>query len=580
MTGERYNVTMRFSFCDGIDIEDIAIRKAAFRNEWGDFLKNPSNPIRALRLVHAAFEAEQQDALRDLLLNPVLVDSASLLLSLTEIEKACETLIKWSRVLQHHQRSLESIQILEDALATGMALPSVADELRGLHYSWAQYTDPTTGGQPTPDVRVEHLRRILELGFEYDYICKFMAEAYHDLGDDEQARAYLRKAYELNPGLSGAVRISRALGFSESSELSPRKQKTSTRHKYSRPEQIPSYVQIHKWTTTGSWDEIIDCANPQDYSPRLLPQAREILRQIAKSLADCRNPKAIDALIALLNFNYYWDVSEAAMISLSKIGDECTLDVLGRFRAGNSRGQKLWEACVSYLGARVSNQLSPATKAAPAVLLTQAEEAFSMEDYGQTRFVLENLLANIEQSDPLYPNAALLLARSCAEMNDSRTSVELIKPLLSKWPERLRGSVSQEVASWLWNDLAFQEYAPMNDEDYRLALEIHLELALLAETPDDVLKNLWSLTRWLELLGAADIVQWLRRLIRTEAPGTWYVDKHNREQYIRRVQLSPHMNGCLSVFRRQVEAHVTAKLQQVIQSAHTLESVELLVGSD
>ena len=268
------------------------------------------------------------------------------------------------------------------------------------------------------------------------------------------------------------------------------------------------------------------------------------------------------------------------MTSLSKIGDERTLDLLEKFRAGNSRGRAHLEACISYLRARVSNQHSPATKAAPLELLAQAEKAFAEENYGRTRILLENLLANIKQPDSAYLDATVLLARSCAKMNDVRTSVELIKPLLPKLPEKSRGAVSQEVASWLWSDLVFQQYAPINDENYRLALEIHLELALMAKAPDDVLKNLRSLTRWLELLGADNIVQWIRQLIRTEAPGTWYADKHNREQYIRNVDLSPYMRNCLSSVDKRVKANATAKLKQVLRSAHTLENAELLLEDD
>ena len=123
----------------------------------------------------------------------------------------------------------------------------------------------------------------------------------------------------------------------------------------------------------------------------------------------------------------------------------------------------------------------------------------------------------------------------------------------------------------------FQQYAPINDENYQMALEIHLELALLAKTPDEVLENLRSLTRWLELLGADDVVRWIRQLIKTEAPGTWYVDKHNREQYIRSVDLSPYMKSCLSSFEKRVKADATAKLKQVLKSAHTLENARLLL---
>lgn len=118
--------TIQTSFGSVVDTKDIAGRKTAFRNEWENFRQNPSDAMRALRLLHAAFRAERHDSLTNLLLNPILIDSASLLLSLLQKEDACETLIKWAEVLQHSHNAREAIQILEDTWATGDAVPSVA----------------------------------------------------------------------------------------------------------------------------------------------------------------------------------------------------------------------------------------------------------------------------------------------------------------------------------------------------------------------------------------------------------------------------------------------------------------------
>ena len=209
------------------------------------------------------------------------------------------------------------------------------------------------------------------------------------------------------------------------------------------------------------------------------------------------------------------------MTILSKIGDNSTVDLLEEFKAGSPRGQAHLEGCISYLRARVVNQHSPATKATPRGLLAQAKEALARKDDGCARLMLESLLANTEESDSIYFDATVLLAHTCARMNDVRTSIELIKPLLPQLPEKSRSAAFPEVASWLWSDLVFQQYNPINDENYRLALEIHVELALMAATPDDVLKNLRSLTRWLEDLGADGLVQWIRQFNQNRS--TWHV---------------------------------------------------------
>lgn len=575
-TGGGLKSTVEFSFSTGIDLEDIANRKIAFRNEWEKFRQHPSDPMSALRLVHAAFRAERQDSLRGLLLNPILIDSASLLLSFVERDEACETLIKWSKILHQNQRKVEAVQILEDAFATGTTPPSVADELRRLHYSWAQYEDPRTGSKAPPEVRIEHLNRILELGFEYGYIYKFIAKAYHDLGDDEVARGYLRRAYELDPQLLGAVRISRALDFPEHAKPSSRTKKPPHKYRYSRPKQIPSFARVCEWVQSEDWDTLMDFAHPQDYSPRIVPKARDILREIAVSLGKWNSPDAIAVLVDLMSFDYYWDVSTAAMTSLSKIGDKHALRLLREHRPSNSRWDAHWKVCVSYLQARVGN-LPSTRRATPQELLDRAEKAFTKENYGQACLLLENIVGDIRPSDCMYFDAATLLARCYAKIRDFRTSVELIRPLLPYLPKESSRVIYEEMRLWLWSDLAFQPYVPVNDENYQLALEIVSELALTAETADDVLKNLKFLTRWLELMGAGSIAQWVRQLIRTEAPGTRYVDAHNREQYIQNVDLSPFLRDYLTNLETRLKSRVPVKLKRVLGSTRDLEGGRLLL---
>ncbi len=591
--------SIRFSFGRKVDLEDIAKRKTTFRGEWERFQKNHSDPECALRFVHAAFRAEQPDSVKNLLLNPLLIDSGPFLLSLAKPEDACDTLIRWAEILQDNEHAEEAIQILEDALATGQALPSLAEELRRLHYSWEQYRDPTTGTKANPEVRIKHLGRILELGFEYDYIHKCLAVAYHDLGDDGQARVHLSRAYELNPQLSGAVRISRALGFPQPTESTSQRAQSRRKYKYSNPEQIPSSTQIHEWAQNGNWDAVVAFANPNDYSPRILPRARERLRQIARSLEKFRGTEAIEALTNLLYFTYYWDVSEAAMTSLSKIGDRHTLDLLtefeqslskiddtemldlqAEFEARNSRLEAHLEACVSYLRARVDHQLPVArTMASPEELLAQAERAYEGRDYGEARLLLENLVANIEPSHSLHSHATILLARSCAKMHDVKTAIELTRLVITGFPQESWREIASDIASWLWEALFSEEYTPINDEDYRLALGIHLELALMAKDPDEILWNLRRLTRWLELLGAGDIIQWVRQSVRTEAPGTWYVEQDNREQYVRDVRLTQHMKSFLISFGERVRTDATSKLKQVMEGLHSLENAEHLLDN-
>ena len=215
-----------------------------------------------------------------------------MLISKVDSESACVTLIKWADILYEDHLVEESIQILEDVLATGNATSGVEEHLRRKHYYFAQGYASKDKKRPVPAVRIKHLNRILELGFEYDYIYKQLAEAYHDLENDAQARTCLKRAYEINPELSGAVRISRALGFQDKkTELS--KTKKRRRYQFTRPEQIPLPSQIREWAANGDWDEILPFAEPDGYSPRIRSKTRNTLRQIASSLGGCPNIQAV-----------------------------------------------------------------------------------------------------------------------------------------------------------------------------------------------------------------------------------------------------------------------------------------------
>lgn len=570
---ENVSYDIRTSF-SGIDLESIAKRRNTVRNKWEKFQENPSSLITALQLIHAVFRVEQQDAIKNVLTNSILIDSAPLLLSLENKEDASETLIKWMRFLYANLKAKEGLQILEDAIATKLELPSIKPELYNLHYSWAKYEDPTTGRKSEPSVRVEHLRRLIELGGNHDYIYKSVAEAYHELGDNEQARIYLNQAYKLNPQLSGAVKISRALGFSQSSEPQPRPRKSTNttiaaKYKHSQPEQIPSYAQINEWRQKGNWDAILEYANPYDYFPKILPKAREPLRQIADSLGSHEDSKSIDALIVLLNFGVYWDVSFAAMTSLSKVGDEKVLAVLEKFEARTIGGRAILDESISYLNKRIGYQISSVNTISPQELLDQSKKAFFKdENYQQARILLESLLPRIERSDPKYLDVVVLLARSCSKTRDYSSALELIKSIFLTLPKKYQMPLAQEMTSWFWSELGFREYTPAIDNDYCFALQANIESVLTEDDAGEALYKLKSMTRHLEQLGARSSIDLIRTLIRTEAPGSRYVDP-DRENYIRKTDLSPVMKEFFAKFDEIIKTSVTEKIQKM------LEGVEL-----
>jgi tetratricopeptide (TPR) repeat protein len=587
-----YDIVNLFS---GIDLEYIAKRRSTFRTIWEKFRKNPSDLTAVLRLIHAVFRVEQQEAIKNVLINPVVVGFAPLLLSL-ELEdkeeasetleeedddddddddddasdtpgkeKASETLIKWKQFLFGERKVNEGIEILENALKTGLDLPSIKSELYHSHYAWAQYEDPITKAKAKPSVRIEHLRRVMELGGTHDYIYKFMAEAYHENGDDEQARINLSHAYKLNPELSGAIKISKALGFPQGTKPQSSTPKSSE-YKYSKPAQIPSHEQINEWKQKGEWNNILEYANPYDYFSKILPKARELLRQIADSLGSYADSKSIDALIVLLKFGYYWDVSFAAMTSLSKVGDEKVLAVLEKFEARTIGGRAILDESISYLKKRISYQTSSSNAVTPQELLDQSKKAFFKDgNYQQARILLESLLPRIDKSDFKYLDVVILLARSCAETRDYGRAFELIKSIFSVLPEKYQKHLAQEMASWFWSDLGFREYSPASDSDYCFALQADIEAVLAEDNAGEALYKLKSLTRNLEKLGAGNSIKLIRTLIRTEAPGSDYADDNRGDNYMRKTDLSPVMKDFFAKFDEAIKTGITEKIQKMLE---------------
>jgi tetratricopeptide (TPR) repeat protein len=502
----------------------------------------------------------------------------------TEAWRACQTLIRWADFLWNTRRGKEAVQILEDAVASGYvqitkdgvdrSLPPIIDELQSFHYRWAQYADPTTGVKATPEVRIEHLNRIIALGFRFGYIYKFLAEAHHDLGDDKQARAYLTQAWEIDPCLLGAVRIARALGLSAPPKSDEPALISLVSPKWTRLQQVPTESQIRQWVKDGRWDTIIQFSNPAEYSRALPPKARNALGLIAISLGECGNYEGAAEALSIMLSSFYWDIRDAAVTSLAKIGDEDTLAFLEDLSAGvnwSSFSKERLKTSIAYLRARVSGKPNQGVKPESSGVLAHALRAHDRRQYGLARFLLEGLMTEIKDGHPSYLEATVALAHSCSEMNDTEAAIEIIKPAFTKLKNVGNRAIMTDIRDWLWNNVVFEEYAEERDDVYKWGLELDLSLTLTAATPDDVLRPFRNLTRWLEMLGAGPTAQVVRELIRTEALGTLYVDKHDRANYLRKVTLSEDMRNFLEEFDTRIKLKAVVKVKEVMGSERSIE---------
>lgn len=468
------SVRVDFSFNLGlqIDLKDIARRKDDFHKAFDNFQNHPTDTLAALRLIHASFEAERYKELRELLKHPVLIDASVILIKLFGNKKAANTLIRWADQLRQMNLIEQGLQILEDSYSAGMTEEPILDELRSFHYSIAQGYQTEDKKKPEPSIRIKHLSRILDLGFQLDYIYKLLAEAYFETGDTINALSKLKRAYEINPELTGAVKISRALGILPQQEQQSRSKSVKVNYVFNLPEQIPHPSQIRIWASEGSWDKIIAFADLNLYSPRIIPSARSTIRQIAASLGDCPDTKAKDLLCALQD-SVYWDVRDACKASLDRWG----------------KG---------------------------------------------------------------------------------------IKPQLVSEPFTDQQKDIEEI---LWNMLVFEAYHPASDDKYESVITYLANRTLTSNTPTEVLGSLRKLTRWLEMLGLGEMAQWIRDLIRHEAPGTYYVDSHDRENYVQKVQISDNLQAKINPILENVKIYASGKLAQVLASQMHIKKSNIPSGN-
>jgi len=457
------NIGFRIVFDFGkVDKKDIAQRKSAFQMTWDAFHQRPSDIFLALRLIHTSFEAERYKEIGELLKNPIIIDASVLLLDIIDRDPAFRTLIRWADRLRSIKLPEFGVQILEDIYATGEQRDSLLDKLRSFHYGIAQGYQKDSKGKPDPHVRIRHLTRILELGFELDYIYKLLAEAYHEMGKDDDATVYLKKAYDINPKLSGAVRISRALGFLQEEKNKPKKKRK--KYIYSRPEQIPHPSHIRIWAKEGNWEQILAFSDLELYSPRIIPKARSLLHQISISLGDCPDERAKEFLLKLKK-SVYREVREACSSSL------------GRF--GKSEKQ-----------------------------IVTSDSNVADRNHFEDQF---------------------------------------------------------------WYQLLFEEYHPNNDDHYLREITKLFNSVITSKAPDELLGLLNKLLALLEKLGIREVAVWLINLIRTEAPGTVYVSRSDREDHIGEIRISDYLTEQVNPLIRTIQQIVPKKMTELLGSTPRLK---------
>jgi hypothetical protein len=406
------------------------------------------------------------------------------------------------------------------------------------------------------------LSAIVKLGFELGYIYKLLAEAFYEIGDEDKARSNLQRGFAIDPQLSGAKTIMRALGLLSEE---PRRKSERIKHLYTRPDQVPSVAAVVGWFENDQWEEIIAHADPGQYSPRILPSARWSLGTIASVLGECNDCRALSILRTLLK-SVYWDVRQTALLALAKIGGELELAELRRIRLERGENDKFVVESVAYAEARLSARVKTVNdkdvvQAAEALLRT-----YSYKKYGELGRMRWRLEQAIENSGDAQSTAALpLLAASCLQMHDWTRVLKLFggsslpariggpQPLevhidvasalvrggmqstalgcLHPIYEQLSRQAQRSAEAVLWDALSTFDF--IGPAHYTWALGLVFKSAVSANNPDDLLRGLHRLARIMEPIGETEMGVWLRHTLREEAPGHYYGDSHDRLNYFR-----------------------------------------------
>ncbi len=549
-----------------VSLDQIATLKQELREAWQEFTVKPYDVKAALRFVRAAFQAGRPDAADDLLKNAKLIGAFPILVQMYSPNEAARVAMLWAeRLCDAHQFAL-AVQLLDDisgiAGVIGFTRSEVQDRLRSIHYGIAQghFSD---GKKPSTATRIEHLRAIVKLGFELGYVYKLLAEAFHELGDDDAARSHLQHAMTIDPQLTGAKTIMRALGLLADEPRPKRTRADRSTYLYTRPDQIPSVARIIEWFEQKQWDEIFSHADPKQYLPRILPQTRWTLGTIAAVLGECNDSRAVSILNTMLD-SVYWDVRHAAQLAAAKIGGRAELTRLQQIQAkgGQHCYDKFIIQPVAYAEARLTGWTTNTSDdekllhSAETLLRTVSYESYG--DIGRMRFRLEQALHR--SKDPRASAILPMLAAYCLQMNDWTRVLMLLRsssaPVKRNDPQNLemhtevaaalvQGGVPSAALSCLypvygtlsakgkgkadavlWD--ALQTFEFVGATHYIWALRILFESAVSSTTPDDLLGRLHRLARVMEPIGEKEMGIWLRHTLRAEAPGHYYGDSHDR----------------------------------------------------
>ena len=596
-------ISLSFSITLGnpftVSLSRILELKKELRDAWGEFETRQYDVKAALRFIRGALRGGRPELVEELLQNRTLIASAPFLAEIYNPDDAGRIALVWAQRLRDLDEPELAIPLLQDISGIGRISSLLVGELkrltRSLHYNIAHRS---RSGKPDtcPSKRIDHLLAIIGLGYEVGYIYKQIAEAFHELGDDEQARLNLQRALAVDPELTGAKTIMRALGFL--SDDKPRRSASAARkiYLYNRREQIPSIATIIAWFEKEKWAQIIAYADLEKYAPRIIPSAREMLVTVASALGECHDTNVPPLLLSMLS-SVYWDLRRAALLALAKVAGDAELDRLKKFTQESSPNDPFAAETVSYAEARLKGW---AERIVMGGLLKEAEAQLRTEfskqngGIGRMRSRLEQVLENpAEGTDGLA--VLSMLTRYCLRMQDWARILKLLAA--SQVPARV-GIQALELDIMVGAALTLAgmhnaALARMHSIDLQLPVELReraeavvwdaltsprfkgashlswavhlvLESAIAATLPNDCLSRLHRLARVMEPIGEKDFALWLRHTLRAEAPGHYYGDSHDRLNYFQPAIADVDLRSEIQQLCEQYKTRIVGRIKEVL----------------
>ncbi|MCI0714005.1 MAG: DnaJ domain-containing protein [Chloroflexi bacterium] len=552
---------IKFNFDYKLDLDELAQRRRGLREAWNEWVESPNDLQTSLKLIHVAHLSSRPDIVAQLLTEPILIDAASLLFLEFDTTQVTDTLLSWAEFLYAGKHTEAAIELLEGALFIEFADEKIRDRLRQYHY-WMTQKDGKKKNVD-PRIRIFHYKKILELGFELDYIYKLLAEAYYELDEIDTAKAHLQHAYEINHLLSGAKTISRALGMEKfipddtetQADVFPPPNVRKNDYLVNHVKHIPTLDEAISWFDNEDWQTIEVYSDLNAYYPKILNKARNVLVEIARNLSRCNKDFARYNLITFLNC-VYWDVREAATTSLVEIGNADTLHALQNFEPNEywrpGRDDRNLDQCIKLLKAKLNIDSRKSSDdgiihySLEDLIRAKKEASYFMKtrDYVSAYKILSPFVTDHGPYDENHLDLILMFAICLSETRNAKAALELVQPLY----EHLRNDHSQfilpKVLNWYRRVYLYHPYISKYDNTYLQILETYEKYFAIAQDPTEFLENVDVLALWFGFWNQSTHVKWLNYAIAYTAPGSRLA---KRKYHLHDTKISPFLQKQIDI---------------------------------